>query len=174
MSGRRVPILLAVALVGGLIALEIATSGGGDGSDRAAAPALPTAVLVPPAVTLESLRGKPAVVNFWASWCTPCKKEAGHLKQLSERLRGRAALVGVNFTDNLSGARKFIGAYGWRFPNLRDADGDVGSAYFSKTHSVEGLPITFVLDADGRIARVLHGPQTVDQFEAAVRDAASD
>ena len=166
MSGRRLPIVLAVLLVGGLIVLEVVTSGGDSASSRRAAPKLPTAALVPPAVTLESLRGKPVVVNFWASWCDPCKKEADHLRQLSEHLRGRATLVGVNWTDDLGGARKFIAKYRWRFPNLSDPEGGVGNSY-----GLSGLPTTFVLDSKGRIARVLRGPQTEAQFETAVRDA---
>lgn len=172
MRGKRLPILIAVALVGGLIALEIATSGGDDGEDRKAAPELPAAVLVGPRVTLDSLRGKPAVVNFWASWCDPCREEADHLRRYSERARDRATVVGVNWTDELKGARAFIREYRWGFSNLRDAGGDVGNDWFQTTGNVAGLPVTYVLDADGRIARVLRGPQTEAKLDAAVREAA--
>lgn len=171
MRGRRLPILLAVVLVGGLIALEVATSGGGGGPDRKAAPDLPREVLVAPPVTLDSLRGKPVVVNFWASWCDPCREEADHLRRFSERTGHRAALVGVNWTDELKAARAFIREYRWTFPNLRDAEGSVGNDWFQTTGSVAGLPVTYVLDAEGRIARVLRGPQTEADLDAAVREA---
>jgi cytochrome c biogenesis protein CcmG/thiol:disulfide interchange protein DsbE len=162
--GKRLPILLAIGLVGGLIVLEIATSGDGGGDG---APPLPSTVLVPPKVTNESLRGKPAVVNFWASWCEPCRKEARHLQRFYERNRGRVGVVGVSYTDELAGARKFIREYGWTFPNLRDPDGLAGSEY-----DLVGLPVTVVLDSDGEIAKRLTGPQTEEKLEAAVREAA--
>src|SRR5207244_13164788 len=60
--------------------------------------------LTPPRVTVDSLKGRPAVVNFWASWCGPCRKEAPELSALSRDLHGRATLVGVNWNDAASGA----------------------------------------------------------------------
>lgn len=163
---RRLPVLIALALVVGLVVVELATSGGdgrGANGARRRAPALPAAVLTPPRATLASLRGKPAIVNFWASWCGPCRKEAPELALLSRRLHGRATLVGVDWNDALSGARGFIAKNRWTFPNLRDADGTVGNDY-----RLSGLPNSFVLDRDGRIARVLIGPQTVAGFERAL------
>ena len=174
MRGRRL-LLVAVALIGGLVILELATSGGdhGAGSDRKAAPELPTSALVEPAVSLDDLEGKPAVVNFWASWCDPCREEAAHLQRYSESARGRATVVGVNWTDELDGARAFIREYRWRFPNLRDADGDIGNSWFQRTGTVTGLPVTYVLDGEGRIASVLRGPQTEATLDRAVREAES-
>lgn len=173
MRGRRL-LLVAIVLIGGLVALELATSGGGHGdSDRTAAPELPANVLVAPAVSLDSLAGKPAVVNFWASWCDPCREEAAHLRRYAENARGRAAVVGVNWTDELKGARAFIREYRWTFPNLRDSDGDIGNEWFQATGSVTGLPVTYVLDGEGRIASVLRGPQTEATIDRAVREAES-
>ena len=63
-------------------------------------------------------------------------------------------MVGVDWSDALSGARSFIRRYAWTFPNLRDAEGTVGNEYH-----LTGLPTTFVLDAHGRIRAVLRGPQ---------------
>jgi cytochrome c biogenesis protein CcmG/thiol:disulfide interchange protein DsbE len=167
-SRRALPWLV----VGGLAALVVVLSvlWGGDeeegGDGRRAAPALPMNVLVPPPVTIESLRGKPVVVNFWASWCDPCREEAEHLRRFHDSARGRVALVGVSWTDTRSGARKFIDEYDWRFPNFFDPDGTVGNRY-----GLSGLPTTFVLDGDGRIASVLRGPQTQAKLDAAVRAA---
>jgi thiol-disulfide isomerase/thioredoxin len=156
-------LLLAAVLIGGLVVLEVVTSGG---DEEASAPALPAAVLVPPKVTVESLRGKPAVVNFWASWCEPCRKEAPHLQRFYERNRGRVAVVGVSYTDELPGAKKFVREYGWTFPNLSDPDGLAGSEY-----GLVGLPVTVILDSSGRIATQLRGPQTEAKLSAAVREA---
>lgn len=163
MRGLRLPLLIAVVLIGGLVLAEVLTSGD---HDEASAPPLPGAVLVPPKVTVETLRGKPAVVNFWASWCEPCREEAPHLKRFHERNRGRIAVVGVSYTDNLPGARKFIEKYDWTFPNLSDPEGLAGSRY-----DLVGLPVTVILDSNGSIAARLRGPQTEAKLDAAVREA---
>jgi cytochrome c biogenesis protein CcmG/thiol:disulfide interchange protein DsbE len=166
MRRYRVPLLIVALLVGGLVVLEVATSGGGD--DGAEAPPLPDAVLVPPKVTIDSLRGKPAVVNFWASWCEPCREEADHLRRYHERNRDRVAVVGVSYTDEEKGARAFLKRYRWTFPNLSDPEGLAGSRY-----GLVGLPVTVILDAEGRISSQLRGPQTEAKLEAAVREAES-
>jgi len=105
-------------------------------------------------------------VNFWASWCSPCRKEAPALEQLAGSAPGRAQLVGVNWNDGLSGARSYVRQYGWTFPNLRDSSGVVGLRY-----GLAGLPMTFILDPDGRIVQVLHGPQSLESLQQALRAA---
>jgi len=164
-QGRRY-LLVAALVIGALAAVELATQGGAGGHAGRAAPGLPSELLTPPRVTVQSLRGRPALINFWASWCGPCDKEAPELARLSPQLHGRATLVGVDWNDALSGARGFIRRNRWSFPNLRDADGSVGNRY-----GLSGLPNTFVLDRDGRIVQVLRGPQTVASFERALRQA---
>ncbi len=157
---RRRGLLGALALVGALVAAELL--GGSSGNATKPAPPLPAAVLQPPKATLATLRGKPAAVNFWASWCEPCRHEAPELERLARSLQGRAQLVGVDWSDGLASARSFIREYGWSFPVLRDSGGTVGERY-----GVVGLPTTFILDARGRIVRTLRGPQT----EASLRSA---
>jgi thiol-disulfide isomerase/thioredoxin len=162
MQGRRY-LLVAALVIGALAALEVATH---DAHPKRVAPALPSEVLTAPRATLASLRGKPALINFWASWCGPCNKEAPQLARLSRSLHGRATLVGVDWNDSLSGARGFIRKNHWSFPNLRDPDGTVGYRY-----RLSGLPNSFVLDRDGRIARIFRGPQTTATFQRALRQA---
>jgi cytochrome c biogenesis protein CcmG, thiol:disulfide interchange protein DsbE len=146
-------VLVAAGCVAAFVAVEALS--GTQAATARAAPPLPRQVLEPPATTIAALRGRPAIVHFWASWCGPCQKEAGELARLSARLRGRAALVGVDYTDAAGSARRFIARHGWRFPNLADPDGHAGDAY-----GLGGLPTTFLVDADGRIVRRLTGPQT--------------
>jgi cytochrome c biogenesis protein CcmG/thiol:disulfide interchange protein DsbE len=153
---------VAVALVAGLIAFE-ALSASSSGTPKPAPP-LPSAVLQAPRATLASLRGKPALINFWASWCDPCRKEAPELARLDRSLHGAANLVGVDYTDEAGAAREFIHRYGWTFPVLADPNGVYGARF-----KFSGLPTTVVLDSRGRIAATLRGPQT----EAGLRRALS-
>jgi cytochrome c biogenesis protein CcmG/thiol:disulfide interchange protein DsbE len=155
-----VPALLALAVVA-VLAFEVlnASSTGNVGKP---APPLPSKVLQAPKATLASLRGKPALVNFWASWCDPCQQEAPELERLNRSLHGTASLVGVDYTDQEDAARSFIRQYGWTFPVLSDPDGIYGARY-----GFTGLPTTIVLNSHGRIVETLRGPQT----EAGLRDA---
>lgn len=159
---RAVVPAIAVALVAGLIAFEVLTASPSD--TLKPAPALPSAVLQAPKVTLASLRGKPALINFWASWCDPCRKEAPELERFDRSLHGAARLVGVDYTDQAGAARAFIRHYGWTFPILEDPDGIYGARY-----DFSGLPTTVVLDSRGRIVETLRGPQTQAELRQALR-----
>jgi cytochrome c biogenesis protein CcmG/thiol:disulfide interchange protein DsbE len=162
---RRVVVpAVAVALVAGLIAFEALSAGS---SDKARpAPPLPSAVMQPPKTDLASLRGKPALINFWASWCEPCRKEAPELERFDRSLGGAARLVGVDYTDQSDSGREFIEEYGWKFPILEDPDGVYGARY-----RFSGLPTTVVLDARGNIVETLRGPQTAADLRQALRAA---
>jgi thiol-disulfide isomerase/thioredoxin len=153
MTPRKL-IVGAVALAAVAVLLVVGLGSAGSTSRRQA-PALPPQVLNGPKVTLASLRGDKVVLNFWASWCGPCKKEAPELVKLSRELPSGVKLVGVDWNDGASGARGFLARSGWTYPVLRDANGDVGNNY-----RVHGMPTTFILDAKGRIAEQLTGPQT--------------
>jgi cytochrome c biogenesis protein CcmG, thiol:disulfide interchange protein DsbE len=158
--------LAIVAVIGVLVGIELLSGTSGRSGTGRRAPQLPTSVLVPPRVGLASLRGKPAAINFWASWCTPCRREAPALERLARSLHGRAHLVGVDWNDGLSAARSYIGRYRWTFPNLRDPDGRVGNSY-----RLVGMPTTFILDPRGRIADVLRGPQSLETLRRALGSA---
>jgi cytochrome c biogenesis protein CcmG/thiol:disulfide interchange protein DsbE len=161
MTRRRIVTVAAVVVAGvALVAVEIGTSGS---TKPRPAPELPSQVLNPPRVDLASLRGKPAFVNFWASWCHPCEQEAPELERFARGLHGRARLVGVDWSDDLGNARAFVSSHGWTFPVLRDT-GEVGSDY-----GISGLPTTFVLDRRGQIVETLRGPQTSADLERALR-----
>jgi cytochrome c biogenesis protein CcmG, thiol:disulfide interchange protein DsbE len=156
-------VLIAIAA---LIAIVLLSGTSNRSVTGRQAPQLPTRVLVPPQVTLASLRGKPAAINFWASWCAPCKKEAPDLERVAGLLRGRARLVGVNWEDGTSAARSYVDQYHLTFPNLIDPDGVAGGAY-----GLRGLPTTFILDSQGRITDVLQGPQSAESLMRALHFA---
>ena len=160
---RRLRIgLVVAAVIAALVVLEL-VSGSSDTGPGRPAPQLPTSVLVPPAVGLDSLRGKPAAINFWASWCEPCRRESPDLERLNRSLHGSASVVGVDWTDGLDSARAFIREHHLTYPNLRDGNGEVGQKY-----GLFGLPTTFILDSQGTISDVLRGPQTAQTVRRAL------
>lgn len=149
-----------------MVALALVGFAGSGGHAGQVAPALPTAQLSGSPVSLASLRGHPAFVNFWASWCGPCEAEAASLERFARSVRGRATVIGVNWEDlSRTNALAFVHHYGWTFPNLRDPDGTVGRRYGITAF----LPTTFVLDSAGRMRLSLHGPQTEQSLNAALR-----
>jgi cytochrome c biogenesis protein CcmG/thiol:disulfide interchange protein DsbE len=162
--GRAIGLAVLACVVVGVVAAELLTAGGG--SSARPAPQLPSEVLEGPRIDLASLRGKPALVNFWASWCKPCQQEAPELKRFDETLGNKANLVGVDWNDTPSNARKFIADSGWRYPILRDPSQQVGYAY-----GLNGLPTTFVLNAQGEIVDTLQGPQTAVKLRQALASA---
>jgi cytochrome c biogenesis protein CcmG, thiol:disulfide interchange protein DsbE len=107
-------------------------------------------------VALSSYKGKVVVLNFWASWCPPCRDEAPVLERWQRKLRQQqASVVGVDVLDVTGDAQTFIREHGLSYPQLRDADGSK-----LKRFDVVGYPETIVLDRQGRIAATSRG--TVD------------
>ena len=99
------------------------------------------------AVALDDLRGKVVFVNFWASWCPPCRAEAPMLEATWRRLQEQGVVfLGVNTQDEEPRARGFLQEFGITFPNGRDPDGRIAIDY-----GVWGLPEAFIVDPAGRI-----------------------
>jgi cytochrome c biogenesis protein CcmG/thiol:disulfide interchange protein DsbE len=158
------PALAALAVVTVLV-VEVLTASS-NGNEGEPAPPLPAAVLQAPKVTLADLRGGPALINFWASWCDPCREEAAELERFDSSLPRGAHLVGVDYTDQEGPAQAFIKTYGWTFPVLSDPNGIFGARY-----RFTGLPSTVAIDARGRIVQTLRGPQTVSDLRRALNEA---
>jgi cytochrome c-type biogenesis protein len=159
----------AVALVA-IVLLAVFGLASNRASSSRRAPELPRERLAGGPATLASLLagagGRPAVVVFWASWCGPCVREAPALERFAQSATGSGRIVGVDWSDALSGARAFIRRQSWTFPNLRDGEGLVGNAY-----RMTGLPTTFVIDARGRIRATLRGPQDGQSLRTALAAA---
>jgi cytochrome c biogenesis protein CcmG/thiol:disulfide interchange protein DsbE len=155
------------ALVVAVIVVAEVASGGGNDSNGRQAPPLPTQALRPPAVDLADLRGKPALVDFFASWCDPCREEAPTLRKLSQGLGDKATIVAVDWDDAGGAARAFVRKHGWDFPVLADTSGTAGEKY-----GLVGLPTSFVLDPQGKIVATFRGPQSEARLRQALLEAA--
>jgi cytochrome c biogenesis protein CcmG/thiol:disulfide interchange protein DsbE len=107
-------------------------------------------------VSLRAWRGKVVVLNYWASWCPPCRDESPLLERWQKRIESRGGTVlGVDALDVTSDARAFMRRYGLDYPILHDGDG-----HSQQRFGISGYPETFVIDRRGRIAAVRRG--TVD------------
>lgn len=162
--------LLGLAALAALALFGLASTASQPGGRPA--PALPREALSGSPVTLTGLLAsahrRPALVVFWASWCTSCGQEAPAMERFYESREGRGRMVGVDWSDpEVGDARAFIRRYRWTFPILRDEEGTVGNAYGLGV----GLPDTFVVSPQGRIRQVLRGPQTVASLRAALAQA---
>ncbi|HEY1933243.1 MAG TPA: DsbE family thiol:disulfide interchange protein [Acetobacteraceae bacterium] len=109
------------------------------------------------ALALNSLKGGPVLINFFASWCVPCRAEQPVLMRLAER--DHVPLYGIDYKDKPQDARRLLAEFGDPYRNVGlDADGTVGLNF-----GVYGVPETYVLDSTGRIRKRFVGPLTAEQ-----------
>lgn len=96
-------------------------------------------------IALADLRGRPVVLNFWASWCDPCRDEAAELAEVA-RAHPEVRFLGVNILDGRSDAQAYEREFSIGYPSVQDTRGVVADRY-----EVTGAPETFFIDADGRL-----------------------
>jgi cytochrome c biogenesis protein CcmG/thiol:disulfide interchange protein DsbE len=153
---------LAVALVAGLLALLIWKVAQGSQNEAKIGKPAPDFTLGrldrPGSLKLSSLRGKVVVLNFWASWCQPCKLEAPDLAASAKKWSGRVVVLGVDVNDPSGDARGFMRKYGITYPIVHD-----NKNVTSPKYGLTGLPETFFLDRRGRIvSHVISGIKAAD------------
>jgi peroxiredoxin len=106
-----------------------------------------------PNLRLAEQRGQVVLVNFWASWCGPCRVELPHLARLHDKYRSSGfLLLGVNIDEDPAAARALAGRLGLKFPVLLDTDKKVVGAY-----DLNAMPATVLIDRDGRVRQVHRG-----------------
>lgn len=132
------------------------------------APAFALTSLAGSTVRSEDMRGRPMVINFWASWCTECRKEHPLLMAAHDRLGDRVSFVGVVFQDSAANARNYLVEMGdvpaGSYPNLLDPSSQTAIDY-----GVYGVPETFFIDRQGRIVAKRVGRVTLRVLERELR-----
>jgi cytochrome c biogenesis protein CcmG, thiol:disulfide interchange protein DsbE len=194
-AGACVPVIAVLSLIAALLALLVyglTTSSPDDSIDSrlaerrtAEAPALELPVLQQGSLgplteelrpllgddrlALDELRGIPVVLNFWASWCPPCRAEAPLLERAWRSLRAQGVvMLGLNMQDLTGDARDFIREFRVSYPNVRDQSDDVAIDW-----GVAALPETFFIDARGRVVGHVIGALSDSQLRAGVSAARS-
>jgi cytochrome c biogenesis protein CcmG, thiol:disulfide interchange protein DsbE len=110
-------------------------------------------------VSFADFEGKPIVLNFWASWCPPCREELPALIRLAEA-HPEAAVVGVNYQDDPASASQLQREIGFRFPSIADPQGEIGARL-----GIQGMPTTYFLDEHHRVIGLVAGGTDLAGFE---------
>ncbi len=133
--------------------------------ERPVAPAVRATTLEGGTFDLARYRGKVVVLNFWASWCAPCRVESPALQGLAADLAPKGvAFVGIDSRDDPASARAFLTDIGSAYPNVDDAGGDVALAFHRLLPP--GFPSTIVVDRQGHVAARVNGPTTQPRLNA--------
>ena len=169
--------LIALCVAGSLVGIALASSASG-ASGASGQPAQPADVAAPAfslpvlghsgqRVSLGQYSGRPLIVNFFASWCAPCKTETPLLAKFYRAGKGKVALVGLDENDVLGNAMSFTHADGVSYPVGWDPQFGIASAY-----GVNALPQTFFLDARHRIVDRIFGAVTLVDLQKGIALAA--
>jgi cytochrome c biogenesis protein CcmG, thiol:disulfide interchange protein DsbE len=166
-TGLIVTVAVIVVLVGVVIAIDSTSHRGAGAAAPRPAPAFTLPSLRDPAqqVSLSAYRGKPVIVNFFASWCVPCKKETPLLAGFYRSSRGKVVIIGVDADDSAPDARTFVTASGVAYPVAFETTPAIANAYGV---SGIGIPETFFLDARHRIVKRVLGGVTRKELTAGV------
>ena len=117
-------------------------------------------------ISVEELRGYPVVLNFWASWCIPCREEAPVLDASADAHRGEVVFLGIDVQDLRGDALAFLDEFDVRYVSVRDRAGETYRAY-----GLTGVPETYYLDAAGRIVAHSPGPVSPQSLELGIAGA---
>jgi cytochrome c biogenesis protein CcmG, thiol:disulfide interchange protein DsbE len=158
---RRVAVLLLVVVVAGACRAPVRI---------ASQPSLAPGQIVPGSVdtlnaTLHALRGKPVVVNYWATWCIPCRAEMPRLAAAATKYGGSVHFLGVDVEDDTKSAEAFARQRDVRYPMMSDPRGAIRS-----DQRIVGLPVTQFYRSDGALAFVNNGEIQADEVAKRIDD----
>jgi cytochrome c biogenesis protein CcmG/thiol:disulfide interchange protein DsbE len=162
-----VTVAAIVVLIGAIIAVDATTHRPAKPAALKPAPAFTLQSLANPAqhVSLAAYRGQPVILNFFASWCAPCKKETPLLAGYYRASKGKVAIIGVDADDSATAARQFLSANGVAYPVGFETTPALANAYGV---SEIGIPETFFLDSGHRIVKRVLGDVTMKDLTAGV------
>lgn len=110
--------------------------------------------------TLSEQRGKIVIINFWASWCGPCREEAPALQRISERYGDQVQVIGIAYTDQPNDSLAFLDEFDITYANADDPR----SVISDDLYHIQGVPETFVIDQNGEIAQFLYAAVNEQQM----------
>jgi cytochrome c biogenesis protein CcmG, thiol:disulfide interchange protein DsbE len=156
--------LWAVVLV-----LSVATACGGAAAPEAEPELAPGSIVAGTSLDLDralrELRGRPVVVNFWATWCVPCKTEMPRLVEAAGRYGEEVTFLGVNVQDDPIAAERFAQEYRIPFASIADPDRRI-----MESQQLLGLPVTQFYRADGELAFLHNGEIDMDELVTKIED----
>jgi cytochrome c biogenesis protein CcmG/thiol:disulfide interchange protein DsbE len=164
-SVRSVIAVFAVLAVVGLLVFGLVSKGSSGVALGEPAPDAPLPRLEGGGTeSLADYRGRWVLVNFWASWCIPCREEAPALERFQRRHGGpEFTVLGIATQDLTSDGIAFVREYGLSYPQLRDGDGDAGDDF-----GTTGVPENFLVDPAGRVRLLVRGPVSEDYLREEV------
>lgn len=165
--------LVAALLVWGTIqgggrpgGIFVNNTGGDVSINRSQAPDFVLTTFNGDSVTLSEHLGKVVFIDFWASWCAPCRQEAPVLKAVSDAMVGEdVAFIGIDVWDRPGEGRTFARRSGWNYPSGVDQNGAITIEY-----GVKGLPEKFFVDQNGNLVKKFIGPITVDRLTSIINE----
>ena len=181
-TGRRTVVLAAAALAGVLLIVVLATGWAGSGNSsvttvdgstsavlysaghRPLAPEFTATTLTGSKLSLSDYRGKVVVLNFWGSWCVPCRAEAPTLAALAAKYQpSGVSFLGVDVRDTTASALAFAHSFHITYPSVSDA-GSAITLDFTSVVPIAGTPTTLVIDRTGHIAGAVFGTATYQEL----------
>jgi thiol-disulfide isomerase/thioredoxin len=119
-------------------------------------------------LSLASYRGDTVVINFWGSWCAPCRSEAPALGQLARKLAADdVRFVGIDIRDQPDSAQAFMQTFNVDYPSLNDPDDEIALAFHS-TVPPAAIPTTLIIDSKGRIAARIFGSSSYAELQSLI------
>jgi peroxiredoxin len=183
-ASRRTVVLAAAVLAGALLAVVLVSGWAGSGNNgvtevdgnnsaviyaaghRPLAPDFTATTLTGSKLSFSSYRGKVVVLNFWGSWCVPCRAEASTLSAVAARYqRSGVSFLGVDVRDTTASAEAFANRFHVGYPSVSDT-GSVITLDFTAVVPIAGTPTTLVVDRTGHIAGAVFGTTTYSDLTA--------